>query len=211
MPSVKGGDLNKFLHLTVFVILLYFIEIHKRAIFWRTVPLNVAVLFDALYRSMLQYYLTDCTAQCCNIIYYLYMKEEQLWQNERNSALCEPQLAAERLNSVHRLSRETHLISPRDLFTDLSLESLLKELATWRSCDLPTQYTRSISWPFSNFVSISYGKQRCSVVYRHTAICFNVVFCARCYTVSATSRITSQKIRMWFTDLQQGKSICSVL
>jgi hypothetical protein len=58
------------------------------------------------------------------------MKEEQLWQNKRNAALCEPQLAAEGLKSVHKLSRETHLISPRDLFTDGSVEILLKELAT---------------------------------------------------------------------------------
>jgi len=60
---VKGGDLNIFLQLTAFVILRFCIEMHTKGTFWRTVPLSV--------------------------IYCLHMKEEQLWQNKINSALCD--------------------------------------------------------------------------------------------------------------------------
>jgi hypothetical protein len=45
VPSVKGGDINKLLQLTAFVILRYFIETQTKATFSRTVPLNVGVLF----------------------------------------------------------------------------------------------------------------------------------------------------------------------
>ena len=159
---------------------------------------------------MLQYYLTDCTSQCCSIIwrtvplnvavlYCLYVRKEELWQNERNSTLCEPQLAAEKLNSAHRLSRETSLISPRDLFTNGSVESVMYKLDTWRSRGLPTRYTCDI--PQHSYTSrlYSYTKPRFSVIYRYTAICFYFVFYAQWSTVSATSWITSQKVTMWLT------------
>jgi len=46
---------------------------------------------------------------------------------------------------VHKLSRQTHLISPRDLFTARSVESFMTELSTWRSREPQSQYTRGIS------------------------------------------------------------------
>ena len=130
-----------------FVILRHFIEIHTKQ------------HFDGLYRSMLQYYMTDCTAQCCNIIYYLYMKEEQLWQNERNSALCELQLAAERLNSVHRLSRGTNLISPRDIYGRIFGEFHKRTgLVTfeWPAVRVHTRYSKAF-FNFSVFILIPYN------------------------------------------------------
>jgi hypothetical protein len=167
-----------------FFILRNFIEIHTKQ------------HFAELYRSMLQYYLTDCTPQCCSIIYCLHMKEEQLWQSEQNSALCELQLAAERVKSAHRLSRETHLISPRDLFTDGTVESFKNELASWSSSDLPSECTRGIPHPSSTFVYLFlyHTMLQCHLT-AHWKLFF--LLCARCSTVPSNLAHTAQQITMW--------------
>jgi hypothetical protein len=142
--------------------------------------------------------LTDCTAQCCSIIYYLPVKEDQLWQNNRNSSLCDPQLAAERLNTVHKLSRETHMMSPCGMFTDGTVETFMNEQAMWRSRDLPTQAV------FHGLLLIwclfSCTNTRLSVIYRQAAISFYYVFYAQWSTIASTSWNTSQKITMWLID-----------
>jgi hypothetical protein len=100
----------------------------------------ITVLYWNKHKSNI---LRHCVAQYWSILYCLYMKEEQLWQFKRNSALCETQLTVERLNVVHKLSIQTHLISPRDLFKDGSVASTAVQ---WTAVQLTAVQWTAIQW-----------------------------------------------------------------